>query len=181
MIVPARALFYWSMLRQGYWLTEFLSISKILREAPAKYSYSFLYTESDENGMTYFIDFQLRVIRRVIDEFRTYIAEKTAELRKVDKILPQNTNLKTRLNPRQYSLLIHALKHPDFVYKIAEHRRIHGVAYDTARKDLLELADSLGLLQKQISGKSFTFTLPSDLRERIKAAGDMTPVSVDFC
>ena len=27
----ARALFYWSMLRHGYWLTEFLSISRILR------------------------------------------------------------------------------------------------------------------------------------------------------
>src|SRR5205085_2494655 len=26
----ARALFYWSMLRQGYWLFEFVSISEIL-------------------------------------------------------------------------------------------------------------------------------------------------------
>ena len=30
----ARALFYWSMARAGYWLTEFLSISTIIRRAP---------------------------------------------------------------------------------------------------------------------------------------------------
>lgn len=31
----ARALFYWTMLREGYWLTEFISISRILRAAPS--------------------------------------------------------------------------------------------------------------------------------------------------
>ena len=30
----ARALFYWSMLRSGYWLTQYLTISSILRGAP---------------------------------------------------------------------------------------------------------------------------------------------------
>ena len=34
----ARALFYWSMLRQGYWLTEYLTISAILKQAPARYA-----------------------------------------------------------------------------------------------------------------------------------------------
>ena len=41
----ARAFFYWSMLRQGYWLAEFLSISRVLRAAPARYARSFLLTE----------------------------------------------------------------------------------------------------------------------------------------
>ena len=34
----ARALFYWSMLKQGYWTMEFISISRILKSAPAKYT-----------------------------------------------------------------------------------------------------------------------------------------------
>lgn len=34
----ARAAFYWSMRRQGYWLTEFLTSSTILRAAPAQYA-----------------------------------------------------------------------------------------------------------------------------------------------
>ncbi len=31
----ARALFYWSMLKSGYWLTQYISISSILKKAPA--------------------------------------------------------------------------------------------------------------------------------------------------
>jgi Fic family protein len=38
----ARAIFYWAMLRQDYWLTEFLTISTILRKAPTAYAQSFL-------------------------------------------------------------------------------------------------------------------------------------------
>ena len=30
----ARALFYWSMLRHGYWLFEFISISQIILKGP---------------------------------------------------------------------------------------------------------------------------------------------------
>ncbi len=48
----ARALFYWSMRVQGYWLTEYLSISRILREAPSQYARAFLLTETDEGDTT---------------------------------------------------------------------------------------------------------------------------------
>ena len=51
----ARALFYWSMLRHGYWLFEFVSISQIILKAPVKYGRAFLYTETDDNDLTYFI------------------------------------------------------------------------------------------------------------------------------
>lgn len=32
----ARALFYWQMLREGYWLAEFISISSLIRNAPVQ-------------------------------------------------------------------------------------------------------------------------------------------------
>ena len=54
----ARTLFYWSMLRSGYWLAEFLSISRLLRKAPAAYARAFLHTETDENDLTYFVLYQ---------------------------------------------------------------------------------------------------------------------------
>src|SRR5205807_4829119 len=73
----ARALFYWSMLRSRYWLFEFISISNILRKAPIKYGRSFLYTETDDNDLTYFIVAQTKVIRRAIDELHAYIDRKT--------------------------------------------------------------------------------------------------------
>jgi Fic family protein len=53
----ARALFYWRMLREGYWLFEFISISTVLKNASAQYGRSYLYTETDDNDATYFVDF----------------------------------------------------------------------------------------------------------------------------
>src|SRR5262249_39502406 len=37
----ARALFYWSMLRSGYWLFEYVSISKAILRAPVQYGNAF--------------------------------------------------------------------------------------------------------------------------------------------
>lgn len=76
----ARALFYWSMLSQGYWLTEYLTISNILTKAPAKYARSFLYTETDGGDVTYFILYNLKVITRAIDELNRYLRRKMAEV-----------------------------------------------------------------------------------------------------
>lgn len=163
----ARAIFYWSMLKQGYWLTEFISISKILKMAPAQYSYSFLFTESDENDITYFIDYQLSVIHRAIDEFRKYVTRKITEIESIDEVLKHNKKIRRKLNHRQYSIIKHALKHPGYVYSINEHKQIHGVAYDTARKDLLVLSDTLELLLKIKDGRSFTFISPMNLKDRI--------------
>src|SRR5207253_2173184 len=42
----ARALFYRCMLNSGYWLTQYLSVSTILRKAPAKYVRSYLFAET---------------------------------------------------------------------------------------------------------------------------------------
>ena len=58
----ARALFYWSVLSQDFWMFEFLSISAVIRRSPTRYARSFLYTETDENDLTYFLLAQLQVI-----------------------------------------------------------------------------------------------------------------------
>jgi hypothetical protein len=57
----ARALFYWSMLHQGYWLFEFISISSIISRARSRYELSFLHTETDDNDLTYFFLAQVKV------------------------------------------------------------------------------------------------------------------------
>ncbi|MBU6401889.1 MAG: Fic family protein [Verrucomicrobia bacterium] len=159
----ARALFYWSMLHSGYWLFEFISISTILRKAPAKYGRSFLYTETDDNDLTYFIVAQSSVIRQAIEELHAYIARKTAELREVESHV-RALNL---FNHRQADLIRHALKHPYEDYTIAGHRKSHNVVYQTARTDLLNLAVR-GLLQQKKRGKKLMFGVPSDLAERLR-------------
>ena len=70
------------------------------------------------------------------------------------------------LNYRQIALVTHALKHPGKQYLVEGHQRSHGVVYQTARTDLLTLAE-LGLINKDRVGRAFVFSAPSDLRQRI--------------
>lgn len=161
----ARALFYWSMLAQGYWLAEYLSISQILKKAVGQYGRSFSYTETDNNDITYFLLYHLRVIQRAIRSLQKYLRRKIEEIRRVESLLRQSANL----NYRQLALLSHALKHPGMRYTIESHRKSHDVAYQTARTDLLDLASRRLLLQRK-SGKAFVFTAPADLGDRLAAA-----------
>lgn len=161
----ARALFYWSALRSGYWLLELTSISRILKRAPARYSRSFLFTESDHNDLTYFIDAQLTVLAKAVSELEHYIKKKVDQTRQAEELLRE----KIPLNHRQLALLGHALRHPGKAYTIASHQNSHRVVYATARSDLLDLAQA-GLLSKQKrNGKTLEFVAPSDLVQRIEA------------
>ena len=63
----ARALFYWSMLRSGYWLSEYVSISSVLKKAPGKYVAAYLHTETDDSDLSYFVEHQLGVIEQAIN------------------------------------------------------------------------------------------------------------------
>lgn len=152
----ARALFYWSMARQGYWLCEFVSISRILKRAKAAYARSFLYTETDENDATYFVLSQLRVIIRAIEDLHGYLKRRTAELRSAEERMRNTRWLKAELNHRQLALVNHAMKHGDAAYTVESHRISHGVVYQTARTDLLHLT-KIGLLEKRKRGRTFVF------------------------
>lgn len=162
----ARALFYWSMLRSGYWLTEYLSISAALKKAPAQYNRAYLYTETDDSDLGYFVSHQLATIEKAVDGLRDYIARKTKDQRAAEKLLKPGSRLGARLNHRQRELLLHALRNPDDVYSIAEHQHSHQVTYQTARSDLLGLVDE-GLMRLEKRRKAFIFSPTSDLEQRL--------------
>ena len=159
----ARALFYWYMLSKGFWLFEYVSISTILKKAPSKYARSFLYTETDDNDLTYFIVYQLDVICRAIDSLHDYIKDKTEEYRKTASLLKPSSEL----NHRQIAILTNALKHPNQNYTIDSHRKSHDVTYQTARTDLLLLHEK-ELLTKHKYSKAFVFRPAVDLHEKIQ-------------
>ncbi len=163
----ARALFYWSMARSGYWLMEYTSISHILRRAPARYMRAYLFTETDRNDTTYFLLHQLSTIRRAIDALHEYLARKAGEQKATETLLARSPKLRTRFNPRQVALISHALKGEGESYRIDAHQRSHKVVYQTARNDLLGL-ESLGLLERQKQGNAYVFFAPPDLRERLE-------------
>lgn len=160
----ARALFYWSMLKQGYWLTEYLTISKILKAAPAQYARSFLLTEQDGGDLTYFVIYHLGVIKRALDELNSYLERKVKELRHTRTVL---SSVPGDFNHRQLSLLESAVRNPANEYTVHSHTKSHGVVEQTARTDLYDL-EGRGLLKRYKVGKQFVFRAVPDLSARIE-------------
>ncbi len=161
----ARALFYWYMRTRGYWLVEYLLISRILQNAPAKYTRAYLLTETDERDATYFIAYQLEVLERAVEELHAYLRRKVKEVRDVEKLLKGSSNF----NHRQLALLGDALRGPDASYTFKTHAAAYSVTHETARADLLPLVER-GFLEQRRVGRNYLFTPPSDLAERLKAA-----------
>ena len=159
----ARAVFYWSMLRQGYWLTEFISISRVIKKARAQYERAFLFSETDGNDATYFLFNQLKVLRTAIDELHTYLKRKAQEVRDLEGRLRGRDDL----NHRQLAVLNDALRHPDARITIEGHQTLNRVVYQTARTDLLGLVAE-GYLQQSKIGKKLYFTPVRDLHRKLK-------------
>ena len=165
----ARALFYWSALRAGYWLTEYVSISEIVLKAPAKYAHAFLHTETDGNDLTYFLIHQLEVLRRAFEELAIYVDETIERMQAAERLAGDLPGL----NHRQRALLGHALRHPGYRYTYRSHSTSHGVVLQTARTDLLDLV-SHDLLDGGMEGRRRVFIAPDDLGARLRA-GDTNP------
>lgn len=159
----ARALFYWSMVRQGYDLARYLAVSTILRRAPAKYSRAYLHTETDNGDLTYFVDYHIRVINRSIDALARHVQKKMSDMVAIEDRLKDSQHL----NHRQIRLLRHALRHPGFRYTVQSHATSHGVSTNTARSDLLKLANA-ELLALSRRGRRHDFIAPLGLEEAIE-------------
>lgn len=163
----ARALFYWAMLHNRYWLAQYLSVSSILRKAPAQYVNSFLHTETDDYDVTYFVIYQLQVIERAIRSLREYLARKTAETREIERLIHGSSHL----NNRQLVVVRDALRDAGEPFTIMAQARRHRVTYESARSDLLGL-EALGILSKQKVGKKYVFRSMPDLSDRLRHLGE---------
>ncbi len=159
----ARILFFWLMRARGYWLAEYLPISRFIRDAPAKYARAFVEAETDEGDTTYFLIHQLDVIEKAIDDLHLYLQRKTAEVRDIERLL-QDT---VYLNGRQLALLTDAVRNPESSYSFDSHAKSHRVSHETARSDLRGL-ERRGLLVKRRAGRQHRFGPAPNLPERLK-------------
>jgi len=150
----ARTLFYWYVLSRGYWLFEFMAISRILVRSRVKYGLSYLYTETDDNDLTYFLEYNLSSIEEALEDMNIYIARKQKEQSEALKLIKSLKNI----NLRQAEILKEFFKDPEKMFVVNEIMTTYGVAYDTARNDLLHLTQ-LGHLEKIKIQKKFVFKL----------------------
>ena len=160
----ARGLFYWSALRADYWLMEYVSLSSVLLSAPAQYRDSFLYSETYDNDMTYFLIHQLNALEKAFQGLSEYV-DSVLERSQEAEILTGNI---PGLNDRQRALLADALQNPERVYTFRGHANRHDIVRATARNDLLYLVDN-GLMKPRLVGKQKTFFAPPDLSAKLKS------------
>ena len=130
----ARALFYWYMLKQGYWLTEFLSISRVIAMSKKSYEKSFQYVEADFNDLGYFIAYNLKVLDQSFTQLQNYIKKKQEE-----KVLA-NTFLRLGdINERQAQIIRMYLENPKEVLTVKDLQNKFMVTATTAKSDIVGL------------------------------------------
>ncbi|RYE50694.1 MAG: Fic family protein [Sphingobacteriales bacterium] len=157
----ARTIFYWYLIRKGYWLIEYMSVSRIILKAKAQYARAYLHTEIDNNDLTYFIIYNLQCIHTALDELKKYIERKTNE-KKNTIVLLRGTDF----NERQIRLLQEVLHDPTSSYSVAQVEEWFRISNQTARNDLNGLVDA-GLLNYRKAGRHMRFFAVNDFTDRL--------------
>ncbi len=150
----ARALFYRYVLSKNYRLIEYISISRVFVQAPAKYARAYLRSEKDTNDTTYFLHYHLTAIKLGMDELIAYINREQMSSSKVLQKAAQ-----AWLNDRQTLLLSKIANKRSrwgVRYTIKDIETMFSVTYATARSDLLWLVEKW-FLQMSKSGNKLIF------------------------
>lgn len=161
----ARAVFYWYLLRKGYWLFEYLPMSRYILRARRQYYRAFLYTETDDNDLTYFLVYHTRAVTFVLQELQRHIRGLQQEVRAGLDLLQRFPGL----NPRQRMLLREFLAGERSHSSIAAHQTRNAVVYQTARLDLLELERQGFVTRMRVGRKKLIFAPAPDLATRLRA------------
>ncbi|MBU1667581.1 Fic family protein [bacterium] len=162
----ARAMFYWFMLKSKYDYFEYISISKLLKEAPIQYGKSYLYSEIDDNDLTYFIYYQVDIILRAIDQLLNYLQEKSKEFEEMTTLL-HGSSIGDKLNFIQKNIVKKAIKHPGRIFTANEVAVDYDISANTARKYLNEMSKSK-LLGSYKDGRTIAYIAPENLYEILK-------------
>ena len=148
----ARALFYWYLLKNGYWLTEYLSISRVILKTKTQYEKAYIYTEIDEMDVTYFIHYQVKVLTQAFEDLKSYIAKKKKEENNLSKYLKLQN-----INDRQAQILYWIEEDSNRFFTVKEIETIFKITNQTARTDIEYLVEKEFLKKVSINNKSFNY------------------------
>lgn len=140
----SRALFYWYMLKQGYWLTEYLSISRIIYRSKKSYEKAFLCAEADGMDIGYFIAYNLRVLQLAFNDLKSYLQRKAEERNVASSYLRI-----PGVNERQAEIIKMYADNPKEMYTVKDFQTRFLVTPTTIKSDLERLMQ-LGMV-KQIA------------------------------
>lgn len=153
----ARALFYWFMFKKDYGAFRYISISNLLKDAAAQYGKSYLYTETDEMDMTYFIDYQCSVIMRAVSAFKVHCQKSIENIASFNAWL-FDSGIYGKLSEKQKVVFQVAKSSPDTIFTARYIEEKLGCSYNTAATVLNGLVD-LNLFDKHKDGKEWIYSL----------------------
>jgi Fic family protein len=148
----SRAIFYWYLLKNDYWLIEYVSISRTIKQSRKAYDNAFLYSENDDNDMTYFLLYITETFKKSILQFMEYFERKEIEI----KDIKANSPTSSKFNIRQTILLQYFSEHPDESIDVVTHQNKNGVSRPSANNDLYRLVKK-GFLTETRSGKKLVY------------------------
>lgn len=157
----ARALFYWYLIKKGYWLIEYMSVSRVILGSKAQYARAYQHTELDGNDLTYFVLYNLKAILTSLEELKKYIARKNKEKKDTLTLLRH-----TDYNERQVAILQEILTGDKQVFTVSEVEKRFEVSNQTARNDLNQLAEK-GILEAKKTGKKIQFLVTDNALKKI--------------
>lgn len=158
----ARALFYWYLLKNGYWLTEYLSISRLIVKSKMQYAQAYIYSEVDGNDLTYFIQYKVKTMQLAYNSLKEYIDRKIKEKKQLI-----NFQRIKGVNERQAQIM-KWIYEEDLVFSVKEIENRFSISNQTARTDLAELVNKGYLEEISLNKKTKGFCRSSNFEKLLK-------------
>ncbi|MBP9727316.1 MAG: Fic family protein [Gammaproteobacteria bacterium] len=149
----ARTLFYWYMLKHGYWAFKYLSLSEKIKKSSKQYSMAYIYSEQESHDLTYFIQYNIEKLKIARKDFQEYIEKKLKENISTVQINQE----KYHLNERQTKLLHYLHQETENRTNIAAYQLSYVVKKGTAIADLKKLVEKKFLRKKKLGRNTFYY------------------------
>lgn len=149
----ARILFYWYGLKSGYRIMEYLALSRYIKGHKGKYDESYVFGETDDNDMNYFILYNLKALMDSVGVFENYLKRKIKEEREMKLRLSNHG-----FNERQIGIITNIVDGETITVRSIMNQ--YDVSLNTSRSDIRMLSDA-GLLTevgKEVNSKVYSWS-----------------------
>ena len=159
----SRSLVYWYLLKNGYWMTEYLSISRVIYKSKAQYEKAFLYTESDGFDLSYFINYNLVALKKAYEDLKVYLQKKIKEQQDFYTFRGFSN-----INERQAQLIRILKEKPTSFFTAKELTTRFNVTPKTARADLKHLVELKLMVESPVNRRTIGYIKSDIFDERLK-------------
>jgi Fic family protein len=130
----ARMLFYWYLMKNGYWLIKYVPISTVIKNSRTQYSNAFVFSEQYDNDLTYFLSYNFDKLKKSLTMFNEHIERVKKKSESIDTILHDRD-----LNERQKQVLHYLGGNSGDTITAKKHANFQRVSWITASQDLKNL------------------------------------------